>query len=38
MERNVQRPDAQGLNAEKTTTELCPPNPKEFEIAVDRHG
>lgn len=23
----------QGLNAEKATTELCPPNPKEFEMA-----
>lgn len=24
----------QGLNAEKATTELCPPNPNEFEMAA----
>lgn len=23
----------QGLNAEKATTELCPPNPNEFDMA-----
>lgn len=38
MKRNAERSGAQGLNAEKATTELCPPNPNEFEIAVDRHG
>lgn len=26
--------DDQGLNAEKATTELCPPNPNEFEMAA----
>jgi hypothetical protein len=25
--------DDQGLNAEKATTELCPPNPNEFDMA-----
>lgn len=31
--RNPKWLDDQGLNAEKATTELCPPNPNEFEIA-----
>ena len=25
----------QGMNGTKTTTELCPPNPNEFEIAAE---
>ena len=31
---NTNKLDDQGLNAEKTTTELCPPNPNEFEMAA----
>lgn len=31
--RNPEQLDDQGLKAEKATTELCPPNPNEFEMA-----
>lgn len=33
LQKYASKLDNQGLNAENATTELCPPNPNEFDMA-----